>query len=127
MSMDKKERSLFRKLSEISAIIASNVSETNIDKVSSLVENLENDLKKSFTESKVKPLPIWRNFPNMTEDEIRKEFSNQERYPDINSIKLAVKGFLEMRKVSKVKTRETLIDHILETYRKRQHIGELGR
>lgn len=127
MSMDKKERSLFRKLSEISAIIASNIAETNVDKVTSLVEKLEDDLRATFAESKVVTLPIWRDFPNMTEEEIRNEFSNYEKYPDIKSIKSAVKGFLEMRKVSKVRTRETLIDHILETYRKRQHLGELGR
>lgn len=125
--MDKKERALFRKLSEISSIIASNVNITNIDKVSSLIETLEYDLKRAVSESKVETLPIWRKFPNMSEEEIRKEFSNVEKYPDINSIKSAVKGFLEMRKVTKVKTRETLIDHILETCQKRQHLGELGR
>ncbi|MCW4028345.1 MAG: hypothetical protein NWE92_01695 [Candidatus Bathyarchaeota archaeon] len=125
--MDKKERTLFRKLSEITSLIASNVNEKNFGTVCSLIEKLETDLSETFKDSKCESIPIWRSFSNMTEDEIRREFSDIQKYPDIKSIKLAVKGFLEMRKVSKVKTRETLIDHIIETYSKRQHLGELGR
>lgn len=125
--MDKKERVLFRKILEISSMVASNVNEKNVDNIRSLFEKLEIDLKNIIKESAVKALPIWRNFANMTEDEIRQEFSDVEKYPDLNSIKLAVKGFLEMRKVSKVKTRETLIKHIIAAYRKRQYIGKHGR
>ena len=125
--MDKKERVLLRKILEISSMVASNVNEKNVDNIRSLFEKLEIDLKNVIKESAVKVLPIWRNFPNMTEDEIRQEFSNVEKYPDLNSIKLAVKGFLEMRKVSKVKTRETLIKHIIAAYQKRQYIGKHGR
>jgi len=125
--MDKKERALFRKILEIASIVVSNVDEKNLGDMSSLFGKLEIDLKNMIKESPVKALPIWRNFPNMTEEEIRQELSNVEKYPDLDSIKLAVKGFLEMRKVSKVKTRETLIEHIIATYRKRQHIGEIGR
>lgn len=109
------------------ATVASNVTEKNVDDTSSLIEKLELDLMNVFKDSKTKVLPIWRGFPNMTEEEIRKEFANVEKYPDLESIKAAVKGFLEMRKVSQVKTRETLIEHIIETYRKRQHISQLGR
>lgn len=125
--MDKKERALLRKIFEISSMVASNINEKNVDSIRSLFEKLENDLRTMIKQPAVKTLPIWRNFPNMTEDEIRQEFSNVEKYPDLNSIKAAVKGFLEMRKVSKVKTRETLIKHIIAAYRKRQYIGKLDR
>lgn len=123
--MDKKERALLRKIFQISSMVASNINEKNVDSIHSLFEKLENDLRTMIKQPAVKTLPIWRNFPNMTEDEIRQEFSNVEKYPDLNSIKAAVKGFLEMRKVSKVKTRETLIKHIIAAYRKRQYIGKL--
>lgn len=122
--MDKKERTLLRKIFQISSIVASNVNEKNVDNIRSLFAKLENDLKTMIKEPAVKVLPIWRNFPNMTEDEIRQEFSNVEKYPDVNSIKSAVKGFLEMRKVSKVKTRETLVKHIIAAYQKRQYTGK---
>lgn len=127
MKLDRKERDLFRKLSDISALVASNVDEKNVDLVLSIIEKLENELTNIFKESKTKARPVWREFSKMSEEEIRKEFMNAEKYPDIDSIKAAVKGFLEMRKVTKVKTRETLIDHIIETYKRREHIGEIGR
>jgi len=125
--MDKKERALFGRILEIFSIVTSNVDERNVDDISSLFEKLEIELKSLIKGSATEALPIWRNFPNMTEEEIRQEFSNVEKYPDLNSIKSAVKGFLEMRKVSKVKTRGTLIEHIIATYKRRQHIGEIGR
>jgi hypothetical protein len=125
--MDKKERALLRKIFQISSMVASNVNEKNVDNIHTLFEKLENDLKTMIKEPLAEALPIWRNFPNMTEDEIRQEFSNVEKYPDVNAIKSAVKGFLEMRKVSKVKTRETLIEHIIAAYRKRQYAGKYGR
>ena len=122
--MDKKERGLLRKIFQISSMVASNVNEKNVDSIHSLFEKLEKDLKTMIKEPAVKAPPIWRNFPNMTEDEIRQEFSNVEKYPDIDSIKSAVKGFLEMRKVSKVKNRQTLIEHIITAYQKRQYVGK---
>lgn len=123
--MDKKETDLLRKIFQISSMVASNVNEKNVDSIRSLFEKLEDDLKTMIKEPAVKAPPIWRNFPNMTEDEIRQEFNNVEKYPDVNSIKSAVKGFLGMRKVSKVKTRETLIKHIIAAYRKRQYAGKI--
>ncbi len=127
MKLDKKERVLFRKLSEISSLIASNLDEKNVDLVLPFVDRLQKDLVNVFKVSKTEFRPIWRDFPKMSEDEIRKELMNTEKYPDLNSIKSAVKGFLEMRTVTNVKTRETLIDHIVETYKKREHIGKIGR
>ena len=127
LTLDRKERILFRKLSDISALVASNIDEKNVDSVLPLIEKLETELISIFKESKTEIRPIWREFSEMSEEEIRKEFANTKKYPDINSIKSAVKGFLEMRKVTKVKTRETLIDHIIEAYKKREHISEIGR
>lgn len=127
MKLDRKERIVFRKLSDVSALVANNVDEKNVDSVLSLIEKLENELVYVFKESTTQTRLIWREFSKMSEEEIRREFANTEKYPDIDSIKAAVKGFLEMRKVTKVKTRETLIDHIMETYKKREHIGEIGR
>ena len=125
--MDKKERALFRKMSEVSSMIASNVDEDNVDNMTSLIEKLEIDLRNMIKESTVKAPQIWRNFSNMTEEEIRQEFSDVQKYPDLESIKSAVKGFLELRKVSKVKTRETLIEHIISTYRRGEFISKIGR
>jgi hypothetical protein len=127
LKLDRKERIVFRKLSDVSALVANNVDEKNVDSVLSLIEKLENELVYVFKESTTQTRLIWREFSKMSEEEIRREFANTEKYPDIDSIKAAVKGFLEMRKVTKVKTRETLIDHIMETYKKREHIGEIGR
>ncbi len=125
--MNTKEKALLRRVFEISSMVVSNVNERNIDHIKSLLEKLEKDLTEITRASATESRPIWRNFSNMTEEEIRREFSNIKKYPDLKSIKFAVKGFLEMRKVSKVKTRETLVEHIIAAYRKREHIGKLGR
>ena len=66
-------------------------------------------------------------FSSMTEDEIRQEFNNTEKYPDIESIKAAIKGYVEMRKLSKVKNRETIIEHIINTVRRGKFISDIGR
>jgi len=84
-------------------------------------------MNKGRTPSREITPPIWEKFSAMTEEEIRREFADVEKYPDLTSIKSAVKGFIELRKVSKVKTRETLIKHIINAYKKGEFISKIGK
>ena len=130
--MDKNVKTLLRKLNNISLMIINNLNDTNIDGINSVVSDFERKIRIVICpparkeENKQEP-PIWTKFSNMTEEEIRQEFMNMEKYPDINSIKVAVKGYLDLRKVSKVKKRETLIKHIIETYNRGRFISGIGR
>lgn len=130
--MDKKIMNLLKKLMNVYLTIIDNINEQNVDKIVKAVNNFEKNIngilrptKTSTGKSSEKP--IWTKFPEMTEEEIRKEFMNVEKYPTIESIKEAVRGYIDLQKVSKVKTRETLIKHIIDTYKRSKFITEIGR
>jgi hypothetical protein len=126
--VDLKEKTLLRKIFELNDLIVSYVSKENVDELTKLCEEFENNLKKVIKKSQLKEFaPLWEKFSAMTEEEIRQEFSNTEKYPDLDSIKQAVKGYIDMRKVSKVKTRETLIKHIINTYKRGEFISKIGK
>lgn len=127
--MDKRERNLLKKLLELNAFLISNLSKENVNEAFSACERFEGDLRKIAGRSKPEevPTPIWKKFSAMTEEEIRQEFSDDKKYPDLQSIKSAVKGFIELKKVAKVKTRETLIKHIVDTYRRGEFISKIGK
>jgi len=126
--VDEKEKSLMRKIFEINALIISNLNEKNIEEFLLAHKKFEDDLQKIIEKTKPEaPVPVWKKFSTMTEEEIRREFSDVTKYPDLKSIKSAVKGFLELKKVSKVKTRETLIEHIINTYKRGEFISKIGR
>jgi len=124
--MNKKKEKLIKKLNKITSIVLDNVNENNIDIVYNLCNNFESNLKKKLVKIKIiKKPPIWTKFSDMTEEDIRKEFNNTKKYPDLESIKSAVKGYIELKKVSKVKTRETLIKHIIDTYNRGSFISKI--
>ena len=126
--MNKKEKSLLRKILELDTLVVTNLSEENLDEFLMIYERFEKDLRKMIEKTELKAAaPLWEKFSTMTEEEIRQEFSDTKKYPDLNSIKLAVKGYIDMRKVSKVKTRETLIKHIINTYRRGEFISKIGK
>jgi hypothetical protein len=125
--MDEKEKSLIRKIFKLNTSTINNLNKKNIDEFLLAYKRFEDDLRKIIEKPKLKaPILIWRKFSTMTEEEIRQEFSDTEKYPDLNSIKSAVKGFIELKKVSRVKTRETLIKHIINTYRRGEFISKIG-
>ena len=115
MNLDKTERVLFNKINNVSSIVINNLNESNIKKLYDVFMQLEKDVKRIVHSEKKDSPQIWMQFSSMTEDEIRQEFNNTEKYPDIESIKAAIKGYVEMRKLSKVKNRETIIEHIINT------------
>ena len=126
--MDKKEKSLLRKIFELNTFVINSLNRENIDEFLFAYKSFEEDLRKIIEKTKPRPpTPVWKKFPTMTEEEIRQEFSDVKKYPDLDSIKSAVKGFLELRKVSKVKTRETLIKHIINTYKRGEFISKIGK
>jgi len=126
--LNEKEKSLMKKIFEISNLVISNLNEKTIDEFLLAHKKFEDELQKIIEKTKSEePIPIWKRFSTMTEEEIRREFSDTVKYPDLDSIKSAVKGFLELRKVSKVKTRETLIKHIVNTYKRGEFISKIGR
>lgn len=127
--MDKKEKNLFKKILKLNTLLITNLDNENIDEISLAYKRFENDLRTIIIEkTKLRPpTPMWKKFPTMTEEEIRREFSDVKKYPDLDSIKSAVKGYIELRKVSKVKTRETLIKHIINTYRRGEFISKIGK
>lgn len=126
--MNEKERALLKRILKINSLTVSNLNDKNLDKVHSLYEKFEKELQKIFQEAGLKEgAPIWMSFSNMTEEQIRQEFSDLQKYPDLASIKLAVKGYVDFTRAGKVKTRETMIKHILETYRRGSFISEIGK
>lgn len=125
--MNEKEKSLMKKIFELNTFVISNINRENVDEFLFAFKSLESKLRKIIEKTKLEaPPPIWKKFSTMTEEEIRQEFSDVNKYPDLDSIKSAVKGFIELRKVSKVKTRETLIKHIINTYRRGEFISKIG-
>lgn len=125
--MEKKVKKLLKRLNDINSMIIDNLNEINIDSIISTTIDFEKNIRKIIHSpvTEMEP-PIWTKFSTMTEEEIRQEFNDTKKYPDIESIKAAVKGYLELRKVSKVKTRETLIKHIIETYKRGSFISKIG-
>jgi hypothetical protein len=125
--MNEKEKAILKTILRINSTIISNLNDENIIKFKLIYDKLEEDVEKIIKKpNQEKKHLIWMNFPNMTEEEIKQEFNNVEQYPDLEAIKSAVKGYLDMQKVSKVKTRETLIKHIIETYKRGSFISKLG-
>jgi hypothetical protein len=61
----------------------------------------------------------------MSDDEIIAEFSNEGKYPTIGSIKDVMRGILDTSKVSKIKTREGLIKHIIAVKHKDDYIRDI--
>ena len=123
---------MLKKLINVYLIIINNINEQNIDKIIKAVNNFEKNINKILRPTKASAgksdeKPIWTKFPEMTEEEIREEFMDVEKYPTVESIKEAVRGYIDLQKVSKVKTRETLIKHIIETYKRSKFITEIGR
>lgn len=59
------------------------------------------------------------NVYRMEINEIEREFNNITKYPDVESIKLAVKDSIPSRKISKIRTREGIIKAITD------HVGRL--
>lgn len=113
-------------------MIIDNLDAMNADSISVAVNNFERKIRTIINPptTKVKrkeEQPVWTKFPEMNEEEIREEFMNIKKYPTLESIKEAVRGYLDLQKVTKVKTRETLIKHIIETYRRGRFISKIGR
>lgn len=113
-------------------MIIDNLDATNVDSISVAVNNFERKIRTIINPptTKVKrkeEQPVWTKFPEMNEEKIREEFMNIKKYPTLESIKEAVRGYLDLQKVTKVKTRETLIKHIIETYRRGRFISKIGR
>lgn len=125
--MNEKEKAILKTILRINSTIISNLNDENIIKFKLLYDKLEEDVEKIIKKpNQEQKHLIWMNFPNMTEEEIKQEFNNVEKYPDLETIKSAVKGYLDMQKVSNVKTRETLIKHIIKTYNRGSFISKLG-
>lgn len=130
--MDKKVKNLVEKINTINSMIIDNLDATNVDSISVAINNFERKIRTIINPptTKVKrkeEQPVWTKFPEMTEEEIREEFMNIKKYPTLESIKEAVRGYLDLQKVTKVKTRETLIKHIIETYGRGRFISKIGR
>lgn len=122
---DEKVRSVIKKILATTDKAVSGISQDNAVEVSSLVDKFSSDLQRIFSRKKAAIVQeqVWRKFPNMTEEDILAEFNNLDKYPDLDSIKRAVKGYLDFHKAGKIKTRETLIAQILETYRRGSFIS----
>lgn len=125
--MDKTEKVLFNKINDVSSIVINNLNEGNIKKLYDVFVQLEKDVKGIVYIEKKDTPQIWMQFSSMTEDEIKQEFNNTKKYPDIKSIKSAIKGYVELRKLSKVKNREKIIEHIIDTVRRGKFISDIGR
>jgi len=127
--MNKNEKELFRKMLEINTYVLNNIDENNIYKFLNIYLKFENEIKNVILIKKSvgNKKPIWTKFSQMSEDEIVIEFNNIEKYPDLDSIKKAVKGYLPLSKVSRVKTRDTLIKHILDIYKRGEIISKIGK
>lgn len=131
--MDKKVKTLLKKLNEINSLLIDNLNDQNIDRFNSIVSDFEKQIRggvlPTVVKPPVKPLgpPIWTKFPSMTEDEIRQLFMNEEKYPDIESVKEAVKGYFQSGEISKLKRRKTIIKHITARYNKGRSISEIGK
>ena len=132
--MDKKVKSLLKKLNVINALVIDNLNDQNIDSFNLIVSNFEKQIRggviPTVMKPPVKPIgepQIWTKFPSMTEDEIRHLFMNEEKYPDLESIKEAVKGYIQSGKISKLKRRETIIKHIIARYNKGRSISDIGK
>ena len=125
--MNEKETAVLRKLLEIHSLIISLVQEGRADEVRQELMKLQKTLRELERTTVQESHPIWTRFPQMTEDQIRAEFNDARKYPDLNSIKKAVKGYLELNKVTDVKNRGTLIDHIIERTRHGKFISSIGK
>jgi len=124
-----KEKELLKKILDINAFVLDNLSAENFDKILVAFGRFESDLRRTIreTEPEKAQVPIWQRFSSMTEEEIRREFNDVAKYPDLDSIKSAVQGYVDMGKVTKVKTRNTLIKHIINTYRRGEFISKIGK
>lgn len=126
--MNKNEKELLKRMFEINTFVINNLNEDNIHEFLLILTDIENKLKNIKKVEKIEDItPIWMKFSEMDEIDIIVEFNNINKYPDLESIKNAVKGYLQLSKVSKVKTRKTLIKHILETYRRGEFISKIGK
>lgn len=127
--MKGKEKELLKKILDINAFVLDNLSAENFDKILVAFGRFESDLRRTIreTEPEKAQVPIWQRFSSMTEEEIRREFNDVAKYPDLDSIKSAVQGYVDMGKVTKVKTRNTLIKHIINTYRRGEFISKIGK
>jgi hypothetical protein len=131
--MDKKVKQLLKKLNKINSLVIDNLNDQNIDSFNSIVSDFEKQIRggvlPTVMKPPVKPLgpPIWTKFPSMTEEEIRHLFMNEEKYPDIELIKESVKGYVQSKKISNAKKRETIIKHIIARYNKGRSISDIGK
>ena len=119
------EKTVLKKLIALTERIVTVLNPENADEISRIVDNFSIELQKTSVnppKSGTKQ-QIWKQFSNMSEPQIIAEFNDAKKYPDIESIKRAVKGYLDLHKAGKVKTRETLIKHILETYHRGSFIS----
>ena len=120
------EKLVVKKLTSLTERIVNALGPANVDQISRLVDRFAAEFQKTLAQPKSETQsrsPIWKQFPNMSEAQITAEFNDEKKYPDVESIKRAVKGYVDLHKVGKVKTRETLIKHILETYHRGSFIS----
>lgn len=128
--MRDEEKIIVKKLLGLTERVITVLNPENSDEISKLVDNFSTELQTFVSRSKPAQQQIWKQFPNMSEAQIVAEFNDETKYPDIDSIKRAVKGYVDLKKAGKVKTRDTLIKHIIETYRRGRFISDstnLGR
>ena len=122
--MDTKFKEIVLKIISMNKLIIENINEDNIEKILYLLNKLENNLKRelSHTEQskkRIKPNEeLLKKLGKMNEDEIYKEFMDETKYPTVESIKEAVKGFVPSSVLRKVKRRETLVKHIIKICKK---------
>lgn len=129
--MNQRVKNLSKKLKDMNSLIINNLNELNIDRISSIIGDFERKIRATIQPPAVgekikKEPPIWKKFSAMTEEEIKQEFMNTEKYPTVDSIKEAVRGYLDLKKVSKVKKRETIIKHIIKRYGRGKFISRIG-
>jgi hypothetical protein len=120
--MNRKEKEIFRQLLQIHSSVISILDDENAEKIGVMLKKLDSDLKNIKGPEGQEQPAFWRIFARMSDEDIRKEFNDQEKYPTLESIKGTMRGILEMSQVSKIKTRETLIEHILRVKHRDDYI-----
>ncbi len=125
--MNKIEKQILKRFSEIFSIIISKLDENNVESLNEITSEYKKKIDEIILRKKeIKIPPIWEKFSAMTDDELKQEFNDMLKYPDVDSVKNAVKGFVEQKLISKTKKRETVVKHILATIHYGDFISRIG-
>lgn len=86
------------------------------------LEGLKSDVK-TLRESQPRPSkPSKVNIHMMEIEEIRREFNDEVKYPEVEAIKKALKGIIASKRMSKIQSRETLVELVIDEARRARSV-----